>query len=293
MPARKWTRLIMIIVFVWSVPALIRNCHAQDEIEFTEITYPQYENTLNMDFGKALVADTRYVVTAPFHFGKKEWKTAATVAGITTVLLIFDEDIQEWSQRNKIDKWATEYQEDYSDKIADWVKPLGDYDKMFIPLSAFYLYGYATENDRARHTVLVSAEALIISNLIGQTMKELINRERPSGLGIHHDWGPDSRSSPDKSMPSGHAMNAFALATVFAHQYEHRRWVPPVAYGLAVLTAASRVHENRHWTSDVFVGSCIGYFTAKAVLGRQGSDKWTITPVTDGSSVFLNVRYKF
>ncbi len=94
-------------------------------------------------------------------------------------------------------------------------------------------------------------------------------------------------------MPSGHAITAFSLATVFADQYRHRRWVPPLAYGLATLTAASRVHENRHWTSDIFVGSCIGYFTARTILNRHGSSKLTVMPITDGSNVLVNVRYRF
>ncbi len=267
--------------------------HGQDEIEFTEISYTRYGETLNLDFAKATLQDTAYVLKSPLHFDAEDWKKAGAVAGITALLLIYDEDIQEWSQRNKLEKWYTEYEPDFSDDLAEWVKPLGDYDKMALPLGAFYLYGYFAHDTRARRTVLLTAETLIISNLIGQTMKRVIDRERPSGYGIYHEWGPPSNSVPDQSMPSGHAINAFAIATVFANQYEHRKWVPPVAYGLALLTGASRVHENRHWTSDVFVGACIGYFTAKAVLRRQGDNKFTITPVTDGSSVFVNFRYQF
>jgi len=41
--------------------------------------------------------------------------------------------------------------------------------------------------------------------------------------------------------------------------------VPPLAYGLATLTAVSRVDSNDHWTSDVFLGAVIGYVTSKAL----------------------------
>ncbi len=185
--------------------------------------YPGDASRLNTDYFKTVLSDTKYVVTAPLRFEKKQWKTVGAVAGMTAILLVYDKDIQKWSQRNKIDKWNTEYQEDDSFKVARLVKPLGDYGQMLLPLSAFYLYGHVRDDLRARRTVLISAEALLISNLIGQAMKRAINRERPSGRGIEHDWGPSSQSTPNQSMPSGHAITAFSLATVFAGQYQHRR----------------------------------------------------------------------
>jgi membrane-associated phospholipid phosphatase len=39
-----------------------------------------------------------------------------------------------------------------------------------------------------------------------------------------------------------------------------------LAYGIATLTALSRVNDNAHWASDVFFGAIIGYFTAKAIM---------------------------
>lgn len=151
---------------------------SRNEIQFTEIEYP---TRIDMPYFKTVLSDTGYVFTMPLRFEKKQWKTVGAVAGMTALLLVYDKDIQKWSQRNKIDKWNTEYREDDSFRIARMVKPLGDYDRMLLPLSAFYLYGHIRGDVRARQTVLISAEALLISNLIGQAMKRAINRERPSG----------------------------------------------------------------------------------------------------------------
>ncbi|MCC7295836.1 MAG: phosphatase PAP2 family protein, partial [Acidobacteria bacterium] len=43
-------------------------------------------------------------------------------------------------------------------------------------------------------------------------------------------------------------------------------------YLAAGLAAFDRVHDRKHWPSDVFAGSAIGYFTARAVdaLNRNG-----------------------
>lgn len=248
---------------------------------------------LDSRYLRSIVDDTVYVLKSPMRFGEEEWRHVALFAGVTTALIAYDRDIQRWSQRNKINKWLPTYREDHSDRVARWVKPLGDFDQVALPLAAFYLYGQATDDQQATQAVLLGIKALIVSNVIGQSLKYVINRRRPSGWGIHHDWGPDSWSDPNRSMPSGHAINVFALATVFSDVYGDRKWVPPVAYGLAALTAASRVHENRHWASDVLVGAGIGYFTARTILDRNLPDRLTVTPMVNGESLGVALQYRF
>ena len=59
------------------------------------------------------------------------------------------------------------------------------------------------------------------------------------------------------SMPSGHAVAAFALATVISY-LSTRAWVQQLAWCVAVLVALSRLYVGVHWLSDVFVGGTIG-----------------------------------
>jgi membrane-associated phospholipid phosphatase len=61
------------------------------------------------------------------------------------------------------------------------------------------------------------------------------------------------------SFPSGHAMEAFAVATVFAQRYRKHRWVPWVAYGVAGAIGFSRVTLQSHFPTDVFLGAALGY----------------------------------
>jgi len=72
-----------------------------------------------------------------------------------------------------------------------------------------------------------------------------------------------------QSFPSGHSANAFAIATVFAEAYKNRRAVPYICYGLAGLTAFSRVYDNKHHVSDILVGSTIGFLVGQTVAKRN------------------------
>jgi membrane-associated phospholipid phosphatase len=69
------------------------------------------------------------------------------------------------------------------------------------------------------------------------------------------------------SFPSGHAAMAFALATTLGDA-SHSTWVTAGLYVIATGTAWSRVYDERHWPSDVFLGAALGVTSAKLVNGR-------------------------
>ena len=67
-----------------------------------------------------------------------------------------------------------------------------------------------------------------------------------------------------ESFPSGHAAVSFALAT--AINRESSWWGTPwITYPLATLVGWSRVHDHKHWTSDVVAGAALGIWTAHKV----------------------------
>jgi len=89
-------------------------------------------------------------------------------------------------------------------------------------------------------------------------------RARPSTGESSHSFHPFSTRSRFASFPSGHASSAFAVATVIADQ-SNKTYIDVLAYSLATLVAISRVHIDKHWASDILVGSAIGYFVAKKI----------------------------
>lgn len=117
-------------------------------------------------------------------------------------------------------------------------------------------------------------EAISISGVVTGGLKGLLGRARPE----HSPRAPDSfqllrgqREGGDfQSMPSGHATAAFAFATAVTLEVRrraprHARWVGVLSYASALSTAYARMHDDRHWLSDVVVGAGVGSVTAAAI----------------------------
>ncbi len=92
-----------------------------------------------------------------------------------------------------------------------------------------------------------------------ELLKYPVGRARP----------PQSGGDPDlsrpfsgwDSFPSGHTTVAFATAAAIDREAD-RAWVKWVAYPLAGLVGWSRLHDDRHWVSDVVAGAALGWWTA-------------------------------
>jgi membrane-associated phospholipid phosphatase len=104
------------------------------------------------------------------------------------------------------------------------------------------------------------------------------------------------------SFPSGHATTSFAVATVFAYEYRDHIAVPITAYSLATLVAASRMSAQRHWVSDVFVGSSLGFLLGRFVYKQHHDPNLPGSPVQRQSRLVpqlgfgagtLNLSWKF
>lgn len=96
------------------------------------------------------------------------------------------------------------------------------------------------------------------------SLKHIVNEQRPD-------------KSDRRSMPSGHATMAFAGATMLHHEYGRLSpWVSIAGYGVATLTAAHRVVQDRHYLHDVCAGAAIGvaateltYYLKKRLFPRR------------------------
>lgn len=119
---------------------------------------------------------------------------------------------------------------------------------------SFYLIGRHRNDDRARETGLLSAEALVDSLITGGALKEITQRARPLAGGERSEFFDGG-----VSFPSGHSTQAWAVATIIANEYRHRRAVQIAAYGVASAVSVARFTVHKHYLSDVLVGSALGY----------------------------------
>jgi hypothetical protein len=119
--------------------------------------------------------------------------------------------------------------------------------------------------------------AQLVSQAYVQALKFTVQRERPDGSNHH-------------SFPSGHSASAFATAGVLQRHYGWKVGVP--ANVLAAYVAASRVHDNRHYLSDVIFGSAMGIAAEHSVSVHSRRYAFDVLPAPrpGGAAVMVAVR---
>lgn len=120
------------------------------------------------------------------------------------------------------------------------------------------VYGVSS---RALKSTLLAGVSVIIA-------KSIIGRERPF---IHDDpfkFHPFNLHDSTNSFPSGHTTVAFALATSFAREIKGT-WDDVLFYTMATATAYARMHDNKHWMSDVVFGAGLGITATRFIHRRE------------------------
>lgn len=225
---------------------------------------------LDSKYVKGLFSDTGYALTSPWRWNNSDWATASLVAGVTGVFFMLDDEIKSELQDSRSST---------TDDLSDFFEPFGNGTYSFPALVGFYLYGRFGENEKMERTALLAAESFLVTGLFTTVLKVSTGRHRPSKDNNSSTY--DGPNTSNKSFPSGHTSTAFAIATVVANEYEEVPLVAPISYGIATLTGLSRINDNQHWASDVFLGATLGYFTSKTILRLHSNKKgrhFTIYP---------------
>jgi membrane-associated phospholipid phosphatase len=213
--------------------------------------------------------DQKHIWTSPFHVSAKDVKWFAIFGTATAALIATDQfsvkGLPNTSGQVRLGNYTSHIGAAYT----------------LVPLSAgFYLLGTATKKEHFRETGLIAFETLIDTTIFDNVIKAATHRARPlEGDGKGHFWD-SSGSFLNASFPSGHAINSFALASVFAHQYRNHIIVPIVAYALAGTVVAARVSARRHFPGDVVSGAALGWFIGDYVFAKRHNtelDKKTIS----------------
>ena len=134
------------------------------------------------------------------------------------------------------------------------VSRLGSVEALGGITASFYLIGRARNDRRLKETGLLGAEALVDGLIVSNALKVITERPRPL-----EDNGRGRFWRGGNSFPSGHAVNSWAVATVIANEYRNNRLIKFSVYGLAAAISISRYTGQRHFLSDILVGSFIGY----------------------------------
>lgn len=141
-----------------------------------------------------------------------------------------------------------------------------------------YAFGRLFDEPKTAHLGMDLVQAQILTEMLVEPLKFAVRRERPDG-------------SNRQSFPSGHAAITFATATVIERHLGWRKAV--LGYAIASYVATSRLHDNRHYLSDVIFGAAIGSIAGRTVV-HHASDYWALTPVSvpGGGVALLVTRVK-
>jgi membrane-associated phospholipid phosphatase len=244
-------------------------------------TYVDGIYLLNKDYWLGYPKHVYKLVTAPARFDGKDWLIAGGLLAGAGALFALDEDIRSFWQDHIHGGTGSDILGGFRPLGETWYAVAGGAGVYAVAETAEQLGGYNLKREKAAG--LLTVESVLISQAFTTGIKELSGRTRPNGTDNAFLFeGPGN----GQSFPSGHATVAFAVATTLSNVYgDEYGWVPWVAYPVATATALSRIDDDKHWASDVFVGALIGYAVAKTVTLYNPfltENKIAIRPLRDG-----------
>jgi len=203
--------------------------------------------------------------TAPFHWERNDFITLGFIAAATYGLMYADQPI-----KNEMAK--------INSNKKHWLMEFGRYWGEAIPTVAIsgllLIHGYAFNNNTTKKIGFEVGQSFLYSVTVTSGLKIIIGRARPYTGSDSFTFDAFAFKNTNWSLPSGHTTVAFSLSTVLAANTDSYVW-KTAAFIPAVLTAFSRVYQNYHWTSDVFLGAVVGYFVGKFVTDLHAEKELT------------------
>ena len=206
---------------------------------------------------KRYLADSWAIVTSPLHWDGTDWQRFGGVVVVVGGLMLVDDEIDIEFQENR-SRFTDRVSDATTDFGGSWSSNLG-----FALLGS----GYVLRSWEIRETGREVLEATFMTHVLSKyVFKPAFGRERP--------FESDGRtrfhlgSSTYDSFPSGHATQAFALASVVAAR--QKGWiVPALAYTAAAVVALDRVNDRVHFASDVATGAALGTAVGRFIVHRH------------------------
>ena len=235
---------------------LVENC-----IGKTKSTFAEAPRLTKKEFQR-LIGEGGAEYFIPLDVNSSDLMILAGALSLGTVLFANDREIMDFVQANK---------GQYSEQITTVGNMLGR--EAILPVAAgAYFMGAVLDNGKLKNIGIFTVAAGLASQVVAEGFKKTFHRVRPNDGDSPYDFFEEGNNS----FISGHAAGAFSLATVIAETYKDKPAIPYLAYGLATLTVYARMHDNKHWASDVLAGAVAGHLVTKilmrTVLNTQRED---------------------
>jgi len=202
-------------------------------------------------------SDSVALVKAPAHWNKTEWERLGGCALLVGGLMFFDKDV---------DRAAQKQRSHFTDRLAGLTAALGDQYGFHVSgalLIGGTLFNHENMRESGRDAIEAGVLAYVVDTLV---IKRAVGRERPFESNGRTVFVPGSSHD---SFPSGHATEAFAVASVISAR--SKSWIIPViAYSAATIVAIDRVNTRDHFASDVLAGAFLGSAVGHFIVNRHG-----------------------
>jgi hypothetical protein len=211
--------------------------------------------------GKRFLSDQKAIWTSPARLRWSDTEWIIPVAGITTGMIFTDASLSR----------SLSHQPDtlrhFNDIRTGGVATLGAVS------GGMYLWSLYTRDPHQREAGFLASEAIVDSLVITESLKFATGRQRPlqgNGQGDFFQRG--------NSFPSEHSAAAWAAAGILAHEYPGPM-TKILAYGLATSVSVLSVGSREHFSSDVFIGSGLGWLVSEYVYrtphrAELGGSSW-------------------
>ncbi|MBM4141706.1 MAG: phosphatase PAP2 family protein, partial [Nitrospira sp.] len=157
--------------------------------------------------------------------------------------------------------------------------------KAYLLLLPFIVFFFLKDRKRALIVLTIGLASLALSDWGSHMLKLVFERPRPCNTleGVHILVG----CSSSYSMPSNHAVNAFAFALPFYLLFKNKMRYAFVI--IAFLVAFSRVYIGVHYPSDVLVGALFGIIVSLFIVNlyKYSSNRYKEKPYTTMLFIFL------
>lgn len=249
----------------------------QSEPNFTDAKSSLWQD-FTYDMSNVLKG-TGFAYSRPLYWKGNDFLKLGGVAVTTFGIAAFDEDIT---------REFRSHRDDVPELLLDYGWYAGSPQNNYGFTGAVYLTGLFTRNEKLRRTGVLLISSATATGFLQQLTKSVVGRARPGAeLGNHH-FRPFGGASKYRSFPSGHAVLTFTNAHVIAKQFKSW-WVKAPIYTIGLIPGISRIYDNAHWASDVFLSWAMSYFIVEAIdiyLDRKYDEKYNDTKNKMGTLSF-------
>lgn len=231
------------------------------------------QNQLNF---RQFTTETELLLKQPSKWKSRDWSLLGLTAASSILLMQFDENIRDEVLLNR---------ENVNNILVEFGRIWGEPYNTALISGVNALTGIAYNDYMNKKVAFEIIQSALYTGLITQLLKVTFGRSRPYKNEGSFNFSPINFSGDDEwSFPSGHTSLGFSLSTVLSENSKNK-FMKVLYYVPALLTAYSRVYQDKHWVSDVLIGAVLGYAIGKWTVKIHDENDQHIFPVQQFSFI--------